>query len=321
MTATLPILAALLDTGLAADPAETPRKPSIIAPSLPQLTREEEDKLDEIVERFMKADTGQLRGLEARQAVKDFEALKPEAIPALIRGLNKAATMQHSCPVLMISKKLNSFLMASEDQQLLEYARDEIGAGVGRSRHSGTLQDLRTKLMLRRNALARRPSPPPRGLRDLTTSELVKAASTERGPKLGSVLTELESRKGKEVLAGLSVAASSYDRDARKLGRELLDKHLGRQTEEVVREKLGDDNPEVRGAAARVAGARFPSLGGSLVDLLVDPKPEVRESARQGLVKMSRNTQDFGPRPEDSVEAQKESQRRWRAWLDKRPGG
>jgi hypothetical protein len=321
MTATLLILGAVLGTGPAADPAETPRKPSIIAPSLPQLTREEEDKLDEIIDRFMLADTGRLRGTEARQAVKDFEALKPEAVPALIRGLNKAAGLQHSCPVLTISKNLNSFLMASNDPQLLEFARDEIGAGVGPTRYAGTLQDLRTKVMLRKNALARRPPPPPRGLRELTTSELVKAASTERGPKLGAVLTELETRKGKEVLAGLSVAAASYDRDTRKLGRDLLDRHLARQSEATVREKLGDDNPEIRAAAARVAGARFPSLAGTLVELLADPKPEVRESARQGLVKVSRNTRDFGPRPDDSVEAQKEAQRRWRDWLEKTPGG
>jgi hypothetical protein len=117
------------------------------------------------------------------------------------------------------------------------------------------------------------------------------------------------------------VAAASYDRDTGKLARDLLDKHLGRQTEATVREKLSDDSPEIRAAAARVAGTRFPTLAGTLVELLADPKPEVRESARQGLVKVSRNTQDFGPRPDDSVEAQKEAQKRWRDWLEKTPGG
>src|SRR5579859_2435167 len=135
MISTLLTLALVL---LATEPEKTdkpPRNPIGIAPSLPALTREEEDKLDAIVNRLIDSDIGLLRGEEAKKAVKEFEALKPEAIPALIRGLNKSATMNHSCPVLLIGKKLNSLLMASNDQQLLEYARDEIGAGVGRSRY------------------------------------------------------------------------------------------------------------------------------------------------------------------------------------------
>src|SRR5262245_61458582 len=98
-----------------------PRKPGAIAPSLPALQSEEEAKLDDIIDRFILADTGRLKGPEGRRAVTEFEALKSEAIPSLIRGINKAAKINHSCPVLMISKKLNRLLMASEDPILLEF--------------------------------------------------------------------------------------------------------------------------------------------------------------------------------------------------------
>jgi hypothetical protein len=63
MTSTLLTLTLVL---IAAEPEKSPRKPSGIAPSLPALTREEEDKLDAIVDRLIMADIGRLRGEEAR---------------------------------------------------------------------------------------------------------------------------------------------------------------------------------------------------------------------------------------------------------------
>src|SRR4051812_21717806 len=128
MTPTLLALTAVL---LAADPApdtKPARKPHPLAPSLPELTKEEEEKLDDIINRFIQADIGGLQGPEGRQAQRDFEALGPEAIPALIRGINRAAQLEHSCPTLMIAKKLSRMLMKSDDQKLLDFARDEIGA-------------------------------------------------------------------------------------------------------------------------------------------------------------------------------------------------
>src|SRR5207237_492717 len=122
---------------LAADPApstkDAPRLPSSVAPSLPRVSKEEEEKFDEIIDRFILAVTGRLRGAAAKKAFKDLDSLRPAAIPALIRGLNRAAKIQHSCPVTVIAKKLHRMLMASDDAKLLEYARDEIGAGVGRT--------------------------------------------------------------------------------------------------------------------------------------------------------------------------------------------
>src|SRR5262249_30219301 len=135
----LPMTPLLLTLALVcgADESDKPRKPSGIAPSLRALTRAEEDKLDAVIDRFIQADTGRLRGLEAIKATRDFEKLGSAAIPALIRGLNRAAKINHSCPVLTISEKLTKLLGGCQDPTLLEFARDEIGAGVGRTRYSG----------------------------------------------------------------------------------------------------------------------------------------------------------------------------------------
>jgi hypothetical protein len=300
------------------DPAkDTPRKPSAIAPSLPALTKEEEDKLDEVIDRFIKADTGQLRGEDAKSAQRDFDKLGPEAIPALIRGLNKAALIEHSCPSLVIAKKLNRMLNASEDKELLEFAWDNIGAGVGRTRHSGMLNDLKVSVMLRKNALARTTPKGPKSPRAMTVTELVEAASTERGPRLKTILTELETRRGNEALGALSLAATSYDSETRDLGRELLEKNLSRQTAAVVKQKLQDEQSEIRRAAARVVGTKMPALGGDLIDLLADDKAEVREAAHDALVRLSKG-EDFGPATDASKDERETAQRKWRSWWEKK---
>ena len=152
-------------------------------------------------------DTGQLKGEEGKTALQDFTNLGPDAIPALIRGINRAAVMEQSCPTLVIAKKLKTMLMASDDQDLLDFAHDNIAAGVERSQHMNVLQDLRVMCMLRRNALARLEERGPKPPRKMTTSELVDAAGGERGPRLKQVLTELAQRKGPDVLKGLVAAA------------------------------------------------------------------------------------------------------------------
>jgi hypothetical protein len=300
--------------------AGTKEKPkhSPYAPSLPYLTKEEEDKLDEIIDRFMLYDIGRLQGQEAAKALKDFRNLGPEAIPALVRGVNRAAAIEHSCPVVVIAQKLGRLLAASEDQELMEFVKDDIGSGVGRTRHAGVLQDLRLAVTMRKNALARRGSSAsgPKTSRSMTVPELADAASIERGPRLKSLLFELERRQGQEVVPALANAAANYEKDIQKLGRDLLDRHLGRQAEAVLKEKLSDELIEVRTAAIRVIAARRPRLGNELIELLSDEKEEVRKAAHQGLMKLSRG-QDFGPAANADKEKITEAQAKWRNWWDR----
>ncbi|HEY7426154.1 MAG TPA: hypothetical protein VH682_18125 [Gemmataceae bacterium] len=316
---TTSLLVLTLAVFAAADAPDTKEKPkhSPYAPSLPYLTKEEEEKLDEVIDRFMLYDIGRLQGEAARKALKDFRDLGPEAIPALVRGLNRAARIEHSCPVVVIAQKLVKLLAASEDRELLEFVRDNIGAGVGRTRHAGVLQDLRVGVSMRKNALARRPPPGPKSPRAMSVVELADAASSERGPRLKALLTELEKRRGKEVLPGLANAAASYDKDIQKLGRDLLYNHLARQTEVIVKEKLKDDLVEVRKAAMRVVAAKMPRLTGELIDLLEDEQAEVRAAAHDALVKLSRG-EDFGPTADASKEQLADAREKWWTWWNRK---
>jgi hypothetical protein len=324
MTTTFLTLA--LAAVLSAD-TDSPRKPNPLAPSLPLLTDEEEDKLDAVIDRFIDADTGKLKGDDYKAAVKEFDKLGPEAIPALIRGLNKAAKIEGSCPAVSIAKKLSRMLGSTEDRELLQFARENIGAGAGKTRHSAVLQDLRVSCMLRNNELARagktKPKPEPSDpgskspLRSLSVGELTKAAGSERGAKLKEVLTELGTRKGEEALGALGVAAASYERDVRDLAREQLDKSLARQGVAVVKERMTkDDHAEVRAAAARVAGSKGMKLGGELIDLLGDDNAAVREAAHAALVQLGKGA-DYGPSKNATKEDRDAAVKKWRAWWEK----
>lgn len=325
MTTTL--LTLTLAALMSADP-DTPRKPNPLAPSLNQLTDEEEDKLDGLINRFIDADIGRLRGDDYDTAVKEFEKLGPDAIPALIRGLNKAAHIEGSCPAVKIAMKLSKMFSKTEDRELLTFARENIGAGVGRTQHSKVLAELRMVCALRNTELARlekaggkvplpsAPSPGERKLRSMSLEDLTKAAGSERGQRLKEVLTELETRRGDDAIAALGVAAASYEEDVRDLARGLLEKNLVRQGVAVIKEKTRDDKAEVRAAAARVIATKELKLGGELIDLLADDKPAVHEAAHAALLKLSGGT-DYGPAKGATAEERDEAVKKWRAWWEK----
>ncbi len=330
MTPTILALTAIL---LAAEPpadseAKPMRKPHPLAPSLPQLTDEEESKLDDIINRFIKTDAGQSKTEDAQQARREFDALGPEAIPALLRGLNRAAQLDHSCPTLLIAKKLSRMLAASKDQKLLDFARDEIGGGFPRGKHAGVLADLRTQCLLRKNYLARVGEPPPaitvtpadktKTPATMTNAELVTEATKQGGTQLKTLLAELEKRKGPEVIPGFSAVISGNDPETQQYVRDLMDKYMAKQTAAFIKEKLKDADIEIRRSAIRMAANSSANLS-DLIDALGDEDAGVREDAHKGLLKW-RKGEDFGPADGADKQQIKDAQAKWRAWLAKALG-
>jgi hypothetical protein len=323
----MPMTTTLLTlTALALMPGEpTPRPPSPLAPSLPQLTDEEEDKIDDIIDRFIQADIGKLKGEAAKQAKAEFDQLGPEAIFALIRGMNRAAKIESSCPAVIIAKKVSRILNATTDAALLDFARENIGIGVERSRHMGVLQDLRVVCILRKRALGTQAtvstgSPGSSPYRSMKTSQLAEAAGNEHGPRQKQIVLELGLRRGDEALVALaSVAATTSDKGLKQLARDQLDESLSGMTAGVIKEKLKDDRAEIRAAAARVAGSKGYRLGDELIDLLGDAEPDVRQAARRALVRLSRGA-DFGPERDADEAGQARAARQWRAWWSRQGG-
>jgi hypothetical protein len=144
-------------TAVAADDNRELGRPKTGRPG--ELKPEEEDRLDKVIDNFILHDVGVRRD---PKAVEAFKELGPAAIPALIRGLNKAATMSHSCPAASISRKLRTLLRASEDPEVLDFARQNIGAGVTPATpYKGLLNELKVVAILRKSQLAQGQSPRP----------------------------------------------------------------------------------------------------------------------------------------------------------------
>ena len=138
---------------------KTPRKPNPLAPSLPELTEKEDAEIDRVIDRFIKADTGKIGGEEARSAIADFKDLGPEATFGLIRGFNKSAHIDHSCPALTIARKLTTILRSTEDVDLLQYAKENIGAGPKKNKYADTIRDLKMGCNQRITAVKNKPVP------------------------------------------------------------------------------------------------------------------------------------------------------------------
>lgn len=83
-----------------------------------------------VVDRFIEADLGRLQRAEADRAKHDFDRLTPAAIPSLVYGLNRSAKIHASCPVAVLTFKLDMALRKNADPELLQYALDHLGDDV-----------------------------------------------------------------------------------------------------------------------------------------------------------------------------------------------
>ena len=143
--------------------SRTAPKPNPLAPSLPATSEEDEEKFDKVIDRFILYDIGKLSGKEAKKALEDFQRLPPEAVFALIRGVNRAAAINDSCPALVIAKRIASQMRTTKDRELLQFARENVGAGVSQSRHMAVLKDLKLTCTLRQSTLDNEKGPDLRG--------------------------------------------------------------------------------------------------------------------------------------------------------------
>jgi hypothetical protein len=297
-----------------------------LAPSLPILTEKEIAQYEAIVERFIQYDIGKLPKAQGEKAKEEFMRLGPEAIFVLIEGFNRAANMEHSCPAVVIGKKIASIIRSTDDVTLINFAKDSIGAGVKARRHMGVVKDLQVTCILRKgflqsqalaakNAAApangERPPAPP--IARMTQADFINAVRNENGPKLKSILAEADKRKLFDVLVA---AAARPETEAREIGQSFLDKHLEQKTSAQVKELVKHAKPDARAAAARAIAQRGLRYEKELIDLLSDDYAIVQQAAHRALVQLARG-QDFGPEDGASDEQRTDSIRRWRDWLAK----
>lgn len=305
------------------DKSERQRHP--LAPSLPILTEKEIAQYEAVVERFIQYDIGKLPKSQGEKAKAEFLRLPPEAFFVLVEAFNRAANMEHSCPAVVIGKKLASIIRSSDDFEMLQFAKDTIGLGVKARRHMGVVKDLQVTCILRKGFLqsqalaaknAPRPNvtaPVPGAIPAMTQAEFLKAAQNEQGPRLKAILAEADRKKLFDVLI---IAAARPETEAKEIGQSYLDKHLDQKTGAQLRDLLKHSQPAARAAAAKAIGQRKLPFAKELIDTLADDHALVRQAARRALVQWS-DGRDFGPEADADEAAQSVAIRRWRDWLGK----
>jgi hypothetical protein len=278
-------LALLPQSGSPADLDLRERHP--LAPSLPVLTAGEEKQIQRVIDRFIQYEMGKLGGADGKKALADLRALGPEAIPGMVHGLNRAANLGGSCPAVVIAAHMERLLSATEDRKLLDFVRDNVGAGVKSKRHVRTLADLRLTCLVRKSYLVRnnivyRPTVTP--LKQMSVAELSTAAEKESGPRRQLILKELGQRDG---------------------GRDLVLKQLIRASDDELKEQLKGEDAVGRLQAVEQIAARKLRYGAELIELLGDRDDRVRRAAHLALVALA-GGQDFGAAAAP-----------WRAWWEK----
>lgn len=178
-------------------------------------------ELDSVVEKFIAYDIGQLRGREGTEAREAFSQLGTESVGPLIRGLNEAARLGHSCPVVVLRSKLSNCLAAASDPRLNIMAACNLCKGVPRS-----APHYRSVDRLKRQCISRLP------VSHRLRQQQARIDKLEDGKDDAAIDQSLRSKDPIERLAAVTVAAS-----------------LGPRYASELIAALNDADPEVRQAA------------------------------------------------------------------------
>ncbi len=145
------------------------------------------------------------------------------------------------------------------------------------------------------------------------SDELVDATGDEQ--KL--ILERLREAKGSEFTEALAQAIPKLSEDFQAEAREALTRRLTRLTATALRDKLQDDNLEVRCAAALACGRKIAKTHiADLLQLLDDPEMDVVVSARVALTELT--GEDFGPTRDADPQGRADAAEAWRNWWQER---
>jgi hypothetical protein len=165
------------------------------------------------------------------------------------------------------------------------------------------------------------PKPPaaPNRAADATGSPAAQLAADlarSTGTKHGLLLNVYRERKGAQFTEALALAIPQLSGDLQKKTREALAERLTRMKDTTLKEYLGDENLEIRIAAARACAIKSSKpLVPQLIPLLRDTRGGVAEAAHQALKDLS--GQDFGPKANASREERLKATGQWSDWWKK----
>ena len=160
-------------------------------------------------------------------------------------------------------------------------------------------------------------APPAGGEADAArmAQELIQAnpAKQER------LLDNLRENKGAEYTQALVKAIPKLDGDIKKKARDALAERMSRMTSATIRDRLKDDDAELRRAAALAAAMKEDTTHvPRLIDLLDDPDNHVSRAAYAALKSLS--GKDFGPAKDATRAERAEATAAWKTWWKAKNG-
>jgi HEAT repeat protein len=142
--------------------------------------------------------------------------------------------------------------------------------------------------------------------------ELLQASPKE----IPALVDKLRDAKGAINTDALADAIPKLTGAAKSKASEALAQRLARMTADTLRDKLGDENSEVRRAAALASAMKEDkSLIPDLIGLLEDREPRAERAAYASLKALT--DVDFGPSANADEERRSRSIARWRDWWAK----
>ena len=323
--------------------------------SRPAKDQAEDPQHDQIVEEFIQYDIGNVRDPRAIERIKGrFNGLQTDdAVPALVRGLNRSTRMRASCPITAIAGKLRSILSNSKDAELGTYVLQnlELRDVPGYTQHIRGVFDSAEKQVVRvkgkeylNQQLQRRSEEdqqrlayvPGLKLTDLAPRNTAAARAENGGTANGRSANDTRPAAGQSN-GRRTAAASVTPPDLRRLSiAELVDRLNDKASQPVTLEELhrrasGSDGKEVAQHAAPIAkvlkdgddkaresAARLLGLvrSESAVPQLIDALEDSNPSVRSAVsTSLTRITRQlFGPKDKASPEETREATARWRDW-------
>jgi HEAT repeat protein len=123
----------------------------------------------------------------------------------------------------------------------------------------------------------------------------------------------LRDNSGSDLTDALVLAIPKLPAALRAEAEDALTERLSHLTIATLRDKIQDDNLEVRRAAAFACGRKLArDLIPDLVQLLEDPQKDVIQAARAALTELT--GEDFGPSKEAKERGRSEAVAAWRKW-------
>lgn len=205
------------------------------APQIPVLSQGEAARVNLIIQAMVLADLKQkpaLRsmGIDLAQNRREFVALGPEAIPALVKWMDYSANNYGTCPCTILGAKLAKSLEfgnGKEDLDTLEFVKKELGKGLTVKDPPASYKDLRNGV---EKAIRRKEKSITTDLKGMKFDDVLQAAKStkklaEWRVTIGYIGTKKDEPRGFDLLAAMLDRAQTPDQ--RKAIHEALKEWSG----------------------------------------------------------------------------------------------